>query len=232
MKISFTDFERSLSILLEKIAHAAKSVHRDPSEIKLLAVTKYLPIEMLAWMQRPEIFGVGENRVQSALEKGASLTSPLRWELIGHLQTNKARDAVRHFARIQSVDSPKLLAALQSEAVKQNRTHVPVLLQINTANDPAKFGADTSDAPALLEAALTCSNLAVEGLMTLGALETDAAETARTFASLRELRDRLEEQFGIQLPELSMGMSGDFETAIREGSTLVRIGRGFDEGNA
>jgi PLP dependent protein len=230
MKISFEDFERNLSVVLEKIAGEAKSAQRNSSEIKLLAVTKYLPIEMLEWMKRTEIFGLGENKVQSALEKGATLTSPLRWELIGHLQTNKVRDAVRCFSRIQSVDSSKLLAALQSEAIKQGRISVPILLQINTANDPAKFGADPSDAPALLEAALACPNLSVEGLMCLGALEANEVETARTFANLRQLRDQLSVQFGIPLSELSMGMSGDFETAIREGSTLVRIGRRFVQG--
>jgi pyridoxal phosphate enzyme (YggS family) len=167
---------------------------------------------------------VGENRVQEAVEKRAAMAaSALRWELIGHLQSNKAKLAVLHFERIQSVDSEKLLTALDRAAANLGKK-LPVLLQINAGNDPAKFGAEPADAPRLLEHALTLPHLQVDGLMTIAPLSSDPAVARRTFANLRRIRDDLATRFGVPLRELSMGMSGDLDHAIAEGSTLVRVG--------
>jgi pyridoxal phosphate enzyme (YggS family) len=147
----------------------------------------------------------------------------VRWELIGHLQSNKAKLAVEHFGRIQSVDSEKLLNVLDRAAGELGRK-LPVLLQINAGNDPAKFGTEPADAPRLLELALTKAHLQVEGLMTIAPLSGDPAVARRTFARLRTIRDQLAARSGVPLRELSMGMSGDLDAALAEGSTLVRIG--------
>lgn len=151
----------------------------------------------------------------------------LSWELIGHLQSNKARTAAALFDRIQSVDSEKLLRKLD-EAARPLDRRPAVLLQVNAGRDPAKFGCELEDAPRLLEAALTYPGLRVEGFMTIAPLGADETETAdlarRTFANLRTLRDDLETRFGVSLPELSMGMSADLELAIAAGSTCVRVG--------
>ena len=143
--------------------------------------------------------------------------------MIGHLQTNKARLAATHFDRIQSVDSEKLIVALNRAATGLGRK-LPMLLQINAGHDPAKFGAEPDAAPRLLELALAQPGLQVDGLMTIAPLSDDPAVAHRTFANLRLIRDGLTVRFGLPLRELSMGMSGDLEAAIAEGSTQVRIG--------
>jgi pyridoxal phosphate enzyme (YggS family) len=151
----------------------------------------------------------------------------LRWELIGHLQSNKARAAAEVFDRIQSVDTEKLARKLDQAAGELGRP-LAVLLQVNAGRDPAKFGCEIEDAPRLLEAALALPHLRVEGLMTIAPLGADEAETQaharRTFENLRALRDDFATRFGVALPELSMGMSGDLEAAVAAGSTCVRVG--------
>jgi len=196
---------------------------RPAAEVRLLAVTKTHPAAAAEYAARYGLRAVGENRVQEGMEKRAQCTEPLAWELIGHLQSNKAKLAVAHFDRVQSVDSEKLLRVLAQAAEAQSKT-LPVLLQINAGNDPAKFGAEPADAPRLLELALTLPALRVEGLMTIAPLSEDRDVARRTFANLRTIRDALAAQFGVALPELSMGMSGDLAEAIAEGSTLVRVG--------
>jgi pyridoxal phosphate enzyme (YggS family) len=170
---------------------------------------------------------VGENRVQEAIEKRAATAGPLHWELIGHLQSNKARLATAHFDRIQSVDSEKLIQFLARAAADQGKV-LPVLLQINAGNDPAKFGAEPADAPRLLDAALAQPSLRVDGFMTIAPLGPTPDEThthaQRTFANLRRIRDEQAARTGRPLRELSMGMSGDFAAAIAAGSTLIRVG--------
>ncbi len=157
--------------------------------------------------------------MSSRAQTGAAVS----WELIGHLQSNKAALAARHFDRIQSVDSAKLLAALDRAAGELGK-RLPILLQINAGGDPAKFGAGPEEAPGLLEAALAKKNLLVDGLMTVAPLSPDPAIARSTFENLRALRDRLGGQFGAPLRELSMGMTGDLAEAIAAGSTLVRVG--------
>jgi PLP dependent protein len=221
--IPFEEFKLRSEILLREIAEICASCGRDPADIKVLPVTKTLPAAAVDYVARLGWAAVGENRVQEAAEKRPLATGSLRWELIGHLQSNKAKLAVRHFDRIQSVDSEKLLAALDKAAAAE-RKKIPVLLQINAGDDPNKFGADVSDAARLLETALQQSGLEVQGLMTIAPLSADPAVAERTFEKLREIRDDLARRFAIGLPELSMGMSGDFAAAIRFGSTQVRVG--------
>ena len=167
---------------------------------------------------------VGENRVMEALEKMEDVTEEGNWELIGHLQSNKAKFIPTNFSRVQSVDSEKLLSRLDVAAANANCC-LRVLLQVNAGKDPAKFGVFPEATDGFLEAALSCSNLKVEGFMTIAPFAPEDPTIARScFESLRELRNRLSGSFEVELPELSMGMSGDMEEAIRAGSTLVRLG--------
>ena len=226
----FIDYElfRQRAVRLRELMQAACRVAgRDPASVVLLPVTKTHPPAAAEYAARFGFAAVGENRVQEAVEKRAQVAAPLRWELIGHLQSNKARLAAAHFERVQSVDSAKLLLQLD-RAVAELGRKLPVLLQINAGDDPAKFGADLAEAPRLLECALGCAHLQVDGLMTIAPLGATPDETAaharRTFANLRTLRDALAARYGTPLRELSMGMTGDFALAIAEGSTLVRVG--------
>ena len=223
MLIDYNLFRERVVALQQRIAAACQRAGRDPAGVALLPVTKTHPAAAAEYAARYGLPAVGENRVQEAVDKRALVTAPVRWELIGHLQSNKARLAVAHFDRIQSVDSEKLLTALNRAATELGKT-LPVLLQINAGQDPAKFGAEPEAAPRLLELALAQPHLQVDGLMTIAPLSDDPAVAHRTFARLRTIRDGLAGQFGLPLRELSMGMSGDLEAAIAEGSTQVRIG--------
>ena len=223
---SYESFVRRANAVRDEIDTACQRANRDPASVELLAVTKTHGAWAPAYAARYGLSRVGENRVQEAVEKIPQVdpaASSLRWELIGHLQSNKVKIAATHFQRIQSVDSIKLVTRLDRAAADAGRP-LAVLLQINAGNDPAKFGADLADAPALLEHALHCKNLRVDGLMTIAPLSDDPAVAERTFANLRVLRDDLRDRFKIPLPELSMGMSGDLAPAIAAGSTQVRIG--------
>lgn len=225
MQVSFEEFSKRLARIEGKIAEICGSCGRDPGEVKIMAVTKTHPVRAAEWAVKAGLFAIGENRVQEAVEKIDEATFKARWELIGHLQSNKAKQAVSHFARIQSVDSAKLIQALDREAEKANQ-HCPILLQVNTGGDPGKFGVSVGDAGALLDVAREAPNLIVEGLMTIAPLvDADPGPVARqAFCRLRELRDLLRDSHGLPLNELSMGMTGDMEPAIMEGSTLIRIG--------
>lgn len=223
MFIEYNDFRKNADGLLCRITELCRVAGRNPQEVTLLPVTKTHPPAAAEYALRYGFAAVGENRVQEAVEKRALVAPALRWELIGHLQTNKARLAAAHFERIQSVDSEKLLTALDRAAGDLGKK-VSILLQINAGNDPAKFGAEPAEAPYLLELALTKFHLQVDGLMTIAPLSGDPAVACRTFASLRTIRDALATRFGVPLRELSMGMSSDFDAAIAEGSTLVRVG--------
>ncbi len=227
MLIDYETFRQRADALQARMAEACRAAGRDPAQVRLLPVTKTHPPEAAMYAARYGLPAVGENRVQEAVAKRAAVGGALRWELIGHLQSNKARLAAQHFDRVQSVDSVRLAGLLGRAAAELGRT-LPVLLQINAGADPAKFGAEPEDAPALLEAALGQPALRVEGLMTVAPLDADPAATReharRTFAALRTLRDGLAARFGVALPELSMGMTGDFAEAIAAGSTVVRVG--------
>jgi len=221
--ISYAKFEENCHRLEARIAEACAAIGRDPGTVRLMPVTKTHPVDAAEFAARYGFASVGENRVQEAMEKIPSGPKGLKWELIGHLQSNKAKLAVEHFDRVQSVDSEKLLQKLDHAAGECGKT-LPILLQVNAGDDPAKFGVDCSDSAPLLERALGCTHLKVEGLMTIAPLDEDLAVARRAFERLRDTRDALASQFGISLPELSMGMSGDIEEAIAAGSTLLRVG--------
>ena len=215
-----------LASVRARIDAAARSAGRDPSSIRLVAVSKTFPIGAVreVWLAGQRDFG--ENRVQEALQKiDASADLEIRWHLLGHLQTNKARKAASAFATIQSVDSVELLSKLDRSAADAG-TSPELLLQVDLAREATKFGAPPDDVRRILEAADNCTAARVCGLMTLPPVP-DSPEDARPwFRQLRELRDRWITD-GVQpamLRELSMGMSQDFEVAVEEGATIVRVG--------
>lgn len=227
MFLDYDTFCRRADAVRQAMGEACRAAGRDPASVTLLPVTKTHPAAAAEYVHRYGLTAVGESRVQEAVDKQAQTAAPVRWELIGHLQSNKARQAARHFARVQSVDSEKLLRHLDRAAGELGKT-LPVLIQCNAGNDPAKFGAEPAAVPRLLESALACPHLLVEGLMTIAPLGDTPAATAdlarRTFANLRALRDGLAARTGLPLRELSMGMTGDLREAVAEGSTLVRVG--------
>jgi hypothetical protein len=219
----YDEFKHRADAVRARIAEACARAGRNPNHVELLAVTKSQPVAAAEYAARYGLRAVGENRVQEGIEKRAQTGAALAWELIGHLQSNKARLAVKHFERIQSVDSARLLDILDREAAAIGKV-LSVLLQVNAGLDPAKSGAEPEEAPQLLATALERKHLRVEGLMTVAPLSDKPDVARRTFARLREIRDRLEVESGLRLPELSMGMSGDMDEAVAEGSTLVRVG--------
>lgn len=223
MFINYETFRLRTDALLIRMAESCRAAGREPASVLLLPVTKTHPAAAAEYAARYGLLAVGENRVQEAVDKRRQTTAAIRWELIGHLQSNKAKLAVANFDRVQSVDSEKLLNQLDRAAGERGQV-LPILLQVNAGDDPAKFGAEPADAGRLLETALARTNLRVDGLMTIAPLSEDPAVARGTFRNLRAIRDDLAARFGVPLAELSMGMSGDLEAAIAEGSTMVRVG--------
>jgi pyridoxal phosphate enzyme (YggS family) len=220
---TYEEFVRRADGVRARIAGACAAAGRAAGDVELLAVTKNHPPEAAEFAARYGLRAVGENRVQEGVEKRSRVTARIQWELIGHLQSNKAGLAARNFDRIQSVDSAKLLERLDAAARQLGKT-LPILLEVNAGGDPAKFGVAPADAPALVEKALSLRCLRVEGLMTIAPLAEDPAVARKAFEALRDLRDLLAARFGVPLGELSMGMSADLDQAVAAGSTQVRVG--------
>lgn len=221
--LSEEQFQLNLTEVRNEIAKFCAEFNRSPEEVALLPVTKKWPLEAVIFCKNAGIGRVGENRVQDALAKQAEITD-VDWELIGHLQSNKVKQVIGRFGRIQTVDSIKLLEKLQSSA-ERNDLRQKFLIQVNSGEDPAKFGLLTNQVDDLLEHALGCPNLIPEGLMTIAPYAPNNPSVAqRAFTRLRELRDRLKDDFKLDLSELSMGMSGDMREAIEAGTTMVRVG--------
>lgn len=215
-----------LTAIRQRISTAAQSAGRDPAAVQLVAVSKTFPIASVheAYAAGQRLFG--ENRVQEALDKVSAFHPPdIRWHLLGHLQSNKARKAGPVFAMIQSVDSVDLLQRLDRAAAEAGASP-ELLIQIDLAGEATKFGVRPEEAPALFDAAAQCQAAKVVGLMTLPPLADQPEDARPWFRRLRELRDGWIEQGtpASMLRELSMGMSGDFEVAVQEGATLVRVG--------
>jgi hypothetical protein len=215
-----------LADIRRRIESAARSAGRDPSSVRLIAISKTFPVQAVreAYLAGQRDFG--ENRVQEALQKISETADlEIRWHLVGHLQTNKARKAAAAFATLHSVDSVDVLEKLDAGA-NQAGTSPELLIQVDLAAEATKFGVSPEQVPRLLEAASRCRAAKVVGLMALPP-EPESPEDSRVwFRRLRTLRDHWLDG-GVEpsmLRELSMGMTGDFEVAIEEGATLVRIG--------
>lgn len=226
MAFDHRSFRQNLARLRDRIGSACEKCGRSPDSIDLMAVTKGFPLEVAATAVGAGLTTLGENRVQEGVAKIGEANFPANWELIGHLQSNKAQLAVKCFQRIQSVDSVKLAKRLNRMAAA-NRKKLPILLQINTGEDPGKFGFRTEETEAVLHRLLGQESLVVQGLMTIAPAPPELDSARQSFETLRRLRDRLEERLAIQLPELSMGMTFDLEPAIAAGSTCLRVGTGL-----
>lgn len=215
--------------LLARLSAAAERAGRDPNEVRVVAVTKGFGVAVVQAARRAGLSRFGENRVQEALAK-VGAAPDAEWHLVGHLQSNKARLAARAFAAIHSVDSLELLGRIDRIASEESLAPA-LLLQVNVTGEESKAGfplswvEDQLRRHGELEAAVTSMAAAqVTGLMTIGPTCADSSEARAAFATLRRLRDRLEQQIGRSLPELSMGMTADAEAAVAEGATLVRVG--------
>lgn len=214
----------NLQIIRDRIAAAAERAGRSPDDVRLVAVSKTFPAEAVreAFESGGQVV-FGENKVQEGIDKVPVLPESLEWHLIGHLQSNKIRKALPLFGWIETVDSLKRAEQIDRIA-GELELNPNILLQVNIGADDAKFGYAPDTVRAELEAILGLENIEVRGLMTIPPVEERPDATRRHFGALRELRDSLATETGASLPELSMGMSGDFELAIEEGATLVRVG--------
>lgn len=213
----------NLNAILERIAAAAAKAGRGPATVRLLAVSKTVPVAQIAEAHAAGQRLFGENRVQELRAKAPLLPADCEWHLIGHLQENKVRHAVQSAAWIHALDAVELIRRVDRIAGEEGRRPV-VLLEVNLSGEKSKFGVTPDGVRAVLDAALRSPHLACCGLMTMAPYAAPETELRRIFGGLRELRNRLAAEFGAALPELSMGMSSDFEAAIAEGATLVRIG--------
>jgi pyridoxal phosphate enzyme (YggS family) len=212
--------------VLSRIADAAERRGRDPKEVALLAVTKGHPADLVLRAAAAGFGLFGENRVAEGAGKIGAVRErfpDLVWRLIGPLQTNKAKAALQYFSAIESLDRERLAARLEVLLAAEGR-RLPVLLEVNVGREATKSGAAPEDAESLARAALACPHLDVRGVMAVPPFDEDPERSRPYFREIRAIRDRLEEGLGVALPELSIGMSHDFEVAVEEGSTEVRIG--------
>ena len=218
--------KQRLKQVKDRIRQAAESCNRDADSVKLVAVSKTIAAETVREAIEAGVTSLGENYVQEARDKFKSLVQyPVSWHFIGHLQSNKAKYAVRLFDLIHSVDSLKLARELNKQAAKLEKIQ-QILVQVNISGEGTKSGISADEAPRLIEEISQLKNLAVKGLMTMPPYFYQPEKVQPFFAALRELRDQIKAQSlpDVSLDELSMGMTGDFEVAIQEGATLVRIG--------
>jgi hypothetical protein len=210
----------------ERIARACSRGRRDPAEVTLVAVSKTHPAAAVRRAAEAGLTVFGENRVQEGVAKIEALRPDfptLSWRLIGRLQSNKAKTAVRYFEEIQSVDRSSLLEILSREAGASGR-RLPIYVEVNVGGEASKGGVDPDGARALVESALAASSIDLRGLMTVPPFSDDPEASRPYFRELRSLRDCVRDETGAPIPGLSMGMSHDFEVAIEEGATVVRVG--------
>ncbi len=215
-----------------RIADAAARAGRDADEITLVAVTKYVGIEEIRATVAAGCTVLGESRPQQFWEKAEAVADlSVRWHMIGQLQRNKIRRTLPLVDMIESADSPRLIAALDRIAGELSRC-VPILLEVNVSGESAKHGFDPASVQRFLDEAVGYGNVEVRGLMCMAGYGLEPDEARADFTKLRQLRDRLRAACpdGIVLDELSMGMSGDFDVAVEEGATIVRVGSALYEG--
>lgn len=231
-----SDLRERLEEVREKIAIVAQRCGREPDEITLVAVSKTHPVAELKEALAAGASDFGENRVQEAESKIPALENQgVRWHLIGHLQANKARRAVKLFDVIHTLDSASLANRLDRSCAEEDRNELPVLIQVDLAGEAAKSGVTPEEVGELVGIVNQCSRLRLRGLMTLPPFLEDPERVRPFFSRLRELRDQLQASgsFGEHKGELSMGMSHDFQVAIEEGATIVRVGTAiFGERNS
>jgi pyridoxal phosphate enzyme (YggS family) len=220
--------EENIRRVREVIAVAAGRSGRSPADVRLMAVTKTVDDDRIAAAVRAHVDIIGENYVQEAKRKLETMGKACEWHLIGRLQTNKAKYAVRLFDMIHSVDRLELAAEIDRRA-REAGLVMKVLIEINVAGEATKSGVPIADAVELVRAVAPLPNLSVRGLMTMPPWFDDPEEARPCFRALRELRDRIEAEGipRVEMRELSMGMTGDYGVAVEEGATIVRVGRGI-----
>lgn len=219
-------FEERLERVRGRIGEACARAGRSPDTVRLLAVSKTRSPEDVAEAARCGLDAFGENRVQEAAAKIPLCPGHLAWHLVGHLQANKVRAAVKLFDVVHAVDSAALLERLDRIAGEEGR-RLDALLEVNVSGEAAKFGLAPDAVPAVLETASACPHVDVTGLMTIPPFSEDPERARGFFRALRALRDRCRDTTGFDLPELSMGMSNDLQIAVEEGATWVRVGTGL-----
>jgi pyridoxal phosphate enzyme (YggS family) len=223
--MDFAELTRNLARVRERI-ESVQEREGLRGDVRVVAVTKGHAPAAVEAAHAAGVLDVGENRIQEALSKQESLEGlPVNWHLIGHLQTNKAKHVPGRFAWVHSIDSVRVAEALQ-RAVENRREEtgpLPVLVQVNVAREPQKTGCNPAELAEVAARVGELSHLCLRGLMTMAPLTEDVAEQRRVFAALRRLREDLVAS-GLNVPELSMGMSGDYEAAVAEGATILRLG--------
>ena len=213
----------NLAHVLSAVSDAARQSGRSPDSVRLIAVSKTHPVEVIQEAIEAGQLTFGENRVQEAQPKISVLPAKLHWHLIGHLQSNKARLALPLFELIHGVDSLELLSHINHVAGDLG-LFPRVLLQVNVAAEASKFGFAPGKLVDLIEEIVKFDRVQIDGLMAIPPLAPSAEHSRRYFVTLRELRDKLAAEFRFPLPQLSMGMSSDFRVAVEEGATMVRVG--------
>ena len=217
------DLAANIASVQQRITASCERVGRDPISISLLAVSKNHPPEVVSEAARFGLTMFGENKVQEAKAKIPLCPGRLRWHMLGHLQTNKCRDAVELFEMIQSVDSLHVAEEINKRAEQASKT-MPVLLEVNAGAEASKFGYGPEQLLADLPRINQLNRLEIHGLMTVPPWSPNPEKVRPIFRQLRDLKTKCEEILGAPLQHLSMGMTGDFEVAIEEGATIVRIG--------
>ncbi len=218
------DIRANLAAVMERVARAAERAGRRGADVLLVAVSKSVPVDRIRAAIVAGIPALGENRVQEAKEKVAAIGRVVPWHLIGHLQTNKVRDALACFDLIHSVDRPALAEALSARAVRGGR-RAGVLVQVNMAEEPQKGGFRPADLRPALETMARRPGLRLRGLMTIPPLPREPEDSRPYYREMRKLLDAAQGWgLGPEFREISMGMSGDFEVAVEEGATMLRIG--------
>ncbi len=212
-----SDISKNLIKVREDIRKTAVKANRDPDLIKLVAVTKTFPVEVIIEAIEAGVRAIGENRVQDAYQKYKVIGNKVEWHLIGHLQRNKAKRAVEIFDLIHSVDSLRIAEEINKHALRINKIQ-DILIQVNTSGEVSKFGISPNHLRGFLNELVGFENIRVRGLMTIAPIKDDPEDTRPCFRALRRLAD------DIGMEYLSMGMSGDFNVAIKEGSNIVRLG--------
>ena len=215
----------NLSRVQDRIAAAAARAGRNPTSIGLVAVSKTKPVSLIVEAIDAGITDIGENRVQEAQSKHPQIASLVKWHLVGHLQRNKVKQALQIFDLIHSVDSLRLLDEIDRRSAQLNRT-TEVLIQVNTSAEPSKYGLEPNQTLNFIENTHPYTHVRIKGLMTIGAFLPDPEAVRPMFVLLRQLRDKITaQQFPkVEMDNLSMGMTNDFEVAIEEGANLIRVG--------
>lgn len=225
--------KENLELVEKNIEEACKKAGRKREDVTLIAVSKTKPVEMLQEIYQENIRDFGENKVQELCDKIEKMPSDIKWHMIGHLQRNKVKYIIGQVALIHSVDTYRLAEEINIQAKKKNIT-VPILVEVNIANEESKFGTSLEDAMLLVEEISQLENISIKGLMTIAPYVVDAEENRLYFRKIKQLSVDITNKniHNVSMEILSMGMTGDYTVAIEEGATMVRVGTGiFGERN-